>query len=673
MKLATDAFLDDSIFAILAAPVDIGSEVDETDGGNSLVIKNAHLVADGNPAMFHPLETVLAYTTEAFGAWSQVRRHEQQPTVEQTILTVCDTLSASDFVSASCIVQAIKEAYHGYDLDSDSTQSTTADRKFYSDLAAEFKETPIVAAFNDDGAFGAAHASFTTALKACGAAMEKLMPDKTEVPKKVARAVRQAEANLSVLKDIIHAISMNGEVAAFDFEGFGAEELVQDWAANKSDSWLAKMMRLLDATAKLHGRTFYINFDQWELPGSIRLEMQGSSCNRGNVYDLKDVTALPSMWETSSLCTASRTAIQGATTCLLDAFVASCQLHGIKRLTPLSLATATNITDVCNLFVDPTVMADSAKVSRHYFSTDGAGNLDSIVNFDILLKVLALRSHEAIDLAPGLVKDAAQAMPILEVRAYCTLAAGLHHLASAFLFLQSEAQKGGAIKNNTVRDDIKQVLAVIDTKTTEMLAYMTSEDKVLKSNQAMAVAWFFSTEALCHWFTEAAKSVRLLQEAIVCEMVQGMSEAAAMLDKITPRHEHICNDDTFVRNLVRKNLLNNPEREAIGEQTVGLCFRLTAIGAVSKEFHLQDPANTARHKDAIAYAKCVFAAARKSVTITAAANLVINPGPTAARDAKDLKDKKATLLPKALFAALDEVITGVKKAPKGAKAPKAEA
>ena len=130
------------------------------------------------------------------------------------------------------------------------------------------------------------------------------------------------------------------------------------------------------------------------------------------------------------------------------------------------------------------------------------------------------------------------------------------------------------------------------------------------------------------WFDSSLLVIRAAKEHVFEVLVSDMSKLAHQLEKITPKHEHIINDKSFVQHLVKKHLVNNKDRQNMTNLTISSYVQMQQVGAMGKKLGIDVPKDPeSPFQKALPHARATYDDANQVVTITAAATIVLAKPP----------------------------------------------
>ena len=648
-----------------------GVEVVAKDGAQKILIRCASMVVEAEPTIFNLSLDALHQVMDAKSLWSALRQEETGDDLVAWCTRLGQTLVAAEVIQCELLSRQLADVVSALGEDSDEYDPHTYDPLCdWTAIAHESEKSlllDMIDQFTQESVWGKAQDKF---LLCFGNAVGTIAnhPELKTLVADVAKSIRHNRDVRSTIAELWRALVRTSQMRG----PLDPEAMLLEFRAAHESSFLHACLSAARAAERLEqDQQFLIGCGGLEASQfSFKLDDTEPCC----VRSAESLQALPGGLLALPLLDWIRDRLTDLASKSAAAFVAGCELRGIKKSSGSLSCSGQPIQTILQAMVTPSAMtktkANAVQVFRH---TLGEPELDSTKAFALMKDVvdiagvadLALCSNFCLEGAPVVV-------PTDKAIVMFTLTKLAHEASSVLLLVWTEVrQPQDFIAEHKLRADLAKALLFAESACQEAEGLIESEMDAIKAIESLQVPWRLPVSALTAWFADCLRVIKELRRRAFAAHVADTHALAQQVDRHTPKYDHFLNDNTFQKSLVRKHLLNNSNIKQLNVEIVALFRALEHMGELSAQFGYENPRKDIDHKEVLEYIDLVWAAGKRTLVVVAAVTVALaTTGPGQATQAQAFLSKDRSGMPAALLEEIRKIanpaVGGVKRSAEAA-------
>ena len=635
-ELSTEALNDDIVVRVV-----VNAE------GGCLSLRNAHLVIAGDVDMLFSLHESLQYLLEAKRQWSPVRLLEQTETIKGVVLNILQGVEAIDLAMRWLLRDLVIEV-----LEAASGVSEDMQAKVSFEHSFDGEPADTVELLSSTSAFSNKYAQFMDVLMNSSRQLENV----SGLVEKMHTVCFVGRAN-SKTASLVMNVAL-GLIKLFECDFFAKPvEAFRVWVESPQDSTFQVALSWVEDVQALVSSDDFVLLGG-NVEGSTSIQLQGSDGDLiGAPTTIDSIVGLRSLACGGPLAQRTRMALGEVASLIVTAFAEAIEIEGLKLQAPIvdDFSTKT-IQQIVETFVNPARMTKSQNMAMKKFMRNSGDELKGTETEKMMQKVFKLGDIKRVDLKIGLVQAPADQVGADEVLAVVGLMTIVHNVACTLLVVRVEMKSpSNCLANRVVRADIKKCVTSGIQQCDEGLVSIETQASILIAAESVTAAWRMGIQGIKNWLKGSRVALQQVASTIFSQCVRDLEGLSQTVAKLCPKYNHFCNDVAFSSALARKHLLGHVFKDQLLKEAGVLWRSISQLVPLAAELSLDHPSKNKVSSEVVEQANMTYQAAKHAIMCTAACNIIINfDGDTRIAKASDFCEKKGSLLPKALHAALKE-------------------
>jgi hypothetical protein len=449
----------------------------------------------------------------------------------------------------------------------------------------------------------------------------------------------------------------------FDHFPSSSKEAVEEWKAKKhvraeASSFLVRAAEFVQAIALTEGCALALHAEDFEC--TLRMdEVDGVLSLTGN-YNIaksvcKDLGSMPLRKHIQNL-------LCGSVEEALSEFSESLFLNSLKldAKSVLEDAGETSLSHGLDCMIDKVSLGDGIKYATKLFAT-GAKQSPGWVQQSLaslvadLLDVLPASTPVTLRSLCKNGDDCSWTDKDHIIKA-CSMYSLLGQLVITVGYLRAKCFGSEVVhKLYKLKPEVSDAVSVAKFTASKLLVMLNSE--FAKSRHMKDVPWLVGVATMTEWTSLVSSLIPRVGHDLLVKTLVSVMTLSAELEKVTPRHEHIVNDERFNRQLANRHLLQWPSRSTLNEKASLLFGALADMQRLQTQWSLSPSLQELEDsKESLAIAEARFNSAKQAITIIAGVDVVLaKKGDEQVSFAVTLVASKSAALPKALLAELEKL------------------
>jgi hypothetical protein len=628
--------------------VELNADVDDEEELH-LVIRNVGLVLGQAATPFDMLSEALQHLVDAQHLWSLVRLGEQEALVCSAMVSASTSMCAIDLSCAATLLTHVVDRLsilEGDQLAVPLEGGSNAVATATSVAECFFEKMRFESKFNLR-----AEILFKFVVK-----VGELFKD-LPIAGDTCKAFQAMASGNARVRDRIAQLCLCLSPRVVQVVDMQAVDLLKDWETRKDESDLCIILDLVVAGKELN-KDCQFSFDVQGAERATKVVLIDETKEGDDLtVDLEEIKGLTQLLLDLPLLGKAMAKVQETGSETLVVFSNACEFGGLRHVAPQCLDGDLGFVDIAMKLVNTAVMPQSIKNAALHFRSDEGSELMSTSSFNLVMEVFGLVPPEV--LVPLCLATEPVTVSTSEALTMMTLHKHVHGVSSAVLYmgLELQGQKSSCLAEHVMRQDVLRAMDFMDEQLESACGLKTSHEREFNGMLAQDIAWLVPMQVIDSWLAAAVVASKLFKEQLFKFATMDVQSLANHLEQRIPKTDHICNDKIFVKTLVKKALLTNTAlNKILSSETIKLFHALSQLGVLHKRFGLEDPSKHPVYCDIINHAQACFDNAKYTVSIIAAATvIIILKGPQQKAEASVLLEKKKDSLPKAIVVELSSI------------------
>ena len=491
--------------------------------------------------------------------------------------------------------------------------------------------------------------------------------------------VRASARNWTSVSKVDEYIQSNSEVragivnvllciSAIRDVGITPKTAMAEWIAKKGqgkeeDSLFGRLTILESHRQNLKGMTYLNATDNFGK--EIMLVCEESDRFSDLVADSSFAFALPDTVEQARVHSFATAFLRTSLQALCDEFATSLPLEGIRFPVLPSTRNLADLPALCEAFFVKSLMVELVKVASKVFAcTSGrkSKTWESTEIRNLIGQVAASLPSNALEVNMGAFCSVVQGEP-------CPSISGMSDLVAAFELLDSMAQvaisiavvhakflaEHEALRDHRLKTEVVQAVSSMK-HTVNLMRSRFDQNHWGEIARFAPIRWHAPVGQARRWFDEAHEFLPLLCKQLLVFSACACSRLSVEVAALTPKYDHCVNDDVFVENVARRQLLNWPSRDSLGTSSITLFHALADISRLHTSWNLSPPIADDDDLSATVSDQRIFAQAKRALTVIAAVSTILEQaGKAQVHSASSLLSRQVEELPKSLVDRLKKI------------------